>query len=63
MEEEVREILSSQLRAPKKSRDLYAEIRAIVEPIGGIELELPPRSPGREPPDFSNWELKGDDEE
>jgi plasmid stability protein len=29
---------------------LYAAIRKIVEPAGGIELEIPPREPMREPP-------------
>ncbi len=33
-------------------RNLFAEIRAIVEPIGGVELELPARTIGREPPTF-----------
>ena len=33
--------------------DLVAVIRALVEPFGGIELELPPREPMREPPGFS----------
>lgn len=33
-------------------RNLFAEIRSIVEPIGGIELELPARTIGREPPTF-----------
>jgi plasmid stability protein len=31
---------------------LYAAIRAYVEPFGGIDLELPPREPQRDPPDF-----------
>lgn len=30
-----------------------AAIREIFEPLGGVELELPTRGPGREPPDFS----------
>ncbi len=32
--------------------DLVDDIRARVEPLGGIELELPPRDPPRDPPDF-----------
>ena len=33
-------------------RNLYERIRAHVDPIGGIDLELPPREPGRDPPNF-----------
>ena len=32
--------------------NLYEAIRAIVEPLGGIELEPFPRQPVREPPNF-----------
>ena len=32
--------------------NLYDAIRRIVEPLGGIELDLPPREPIREPPKF-----------
>ncbi|MCL1926880.1 MAG: hypothetical protein FWF95_07080 [Syntrophorhabdaceae bacterium] len=56
MEEEVRNILRAAL-AVRKEEDsgaaLYAAIRARVEPLGGQELELPPREPMRDPPDFS----------
>jgi hypothetical protein len=33
--------------------DPWRAIRAIVDPIGGIELDISPRKPMREPPDFS----------
>lgn len=33
-------------------RNLYERIRAPVEPIGGIDLDLPPREPTRDPPRF-----------
>ncbi|MFZ1110396.1 MAG: plasmid stabilization protein [Rhodomicrobium sp.] len=33
--------------------NLAEAIRAIVEPLGGIELDIPPRAPAREPPDFA----------
>ncbi|MBI4724477.1 MAG: plasmid stabilization protein [Rhodomicrobium sp.] len=33
-------------------KNLYAAIRSIVEPLGGIDFELPPREPVREPPRF-----------
>lgn len=54
MEDEARDILRTALSAqPGSGSSLYDVIRAIAEPLGGIELELPPREPGREPPDFS----------
>lgn len=56
MEEEVRDILRDALAKPpvkgKTGRDLFNEIRALFEPLGGMELEIPPREPGREPPHF-----------
>lgn len=53
MEEEARSILRSALRAePLSGQSLVASIRAMVEPYGGIDLELPPREPQRDPPDF-----------
>ncbi len=36
-------------------QNLYTKIRTVVEPIGGIELELPPRTGVREPPTF-DWD-------
>lgn len=32
--------------------DLGAAIHALFKPFGGVELEIPPREPAREPPDF-----------
>lgn len=53
MEEEARSILRSALRAePLSGRSLVDSIRAMVEPYGGIDLELPPRELPRDPPDF-----------
>lgn len=62
MEEEARSILRSALLAEPKPKAgtaaaLVADIRALVEPFGGIELELPVREPMREPPDFSDGEF------
>ena len=37
---------------PATGGDLFRAIRARVAPLGGIELELPPREPIREPPRF-----------
>ncbi len=54
MEAEVRFILQSTFAradSPKKL-NLYERIRARIEPLGGVDLELPPRGPGREPPPF-----------
>ncbi|MGV8941188.1 MAG: FitA-like ribbon-helix-helix domain-containing protein [Cypionkella sp.] len=53
MEEEARSILRSALKAePLSGQSLVDSIRAMVEPYGGIELELPPRELQRDPPDF-----------
>ena len=53
MEAEARRILQTTLKgAPLSRRNLYDRIRARVEPIGGIDLELPPREPTRDPPRF-----------
>ena len=53
MEEEAREILRSALRnsAPAK-RNLTEAIRRRFAPLGGIELELPPRDAIRRAPEF-----------
>lgn len=56
MEEEAREILRNALSAVASSRDersMGEIIRDTFAPFGGVELEIPPRGPGREPPDFS----------
>jgi plasmid stability protein len=53
MEEEARCILRSALQAePLSGQSLLDSIREMVEPYGGIELELPVREPQRDPPDF-----------
>jgi antitoxin FitA len=53
MEEEARLVLSAALaKKPKRSMNLAESIRRLVAPLGGVELELPPREPVREPPDF-----------
>ncbi len=55
MEEEVRQIL---LKAANENRtrrvNLAEEIAAIVDPIGGFELDIPARGPPREPPRFDD---------
>lgn len=55
MEEEARSILRAALAnrvEDDSGASLYAAIRAHVEPFGGIDLDLPPREPQRDPPDF-----------
>ena len=53
MEQEVREILRTALAddsAPPEN--LGTALRSLFEPFGGVELDLPPRTPMREPPSF-----------
>ena len=53
MEQEARDILRAALYTEQSSgADLVRSIRARFAPLGGVELELPPREPMREPPDF-----------
>lgn len=54
MEEEAREILRvgvAEDDAPEMH--LVDRILARFGPLGGVDLEIPPREPTREPPDFS----------
>ncbi|MDE0044718.1 MAG: plasmid stabilization protein [bacterium] len=52
MEEEARLILRDAVGRKPRSRNLAEAIRARIAPLGGVDLELPPREPGREPPTF-----------
>lgn len=55
MEEEARRILANGLqtrRAP--AQNLADAIAALVDPIGGVELDLPSRPREREPPRFDS---------
>lgn len=55
MEAEARDILQDALGLLPPAvapGNLYEAIRAIVEPLGGIELESFPREPVRQPPRF-----------
>ena len=50
MEEEVRDILRAALnQEAAPPRNLAEAIRARFQPLGGVELELPPREAMREP--------------
>ena len=54
MEEEARIILREAVSDGKTGlRNLVEFTRECFAPLGGVELELPPRGPMREPPDFS----------
>ena len=53
-EEEVRIILRNTLNGGRAApRDLAKFTRECFVHLGGVELELPPRGPLQEPPDFS----------
>jgi antitoxin FitA len=53
MEDEARDILRAALSGgPARPRTLVESIRRRIESIGGIELQIPPREPMREPPNF-----------
>jgi plasmid stability protein len=55
MEAEARAILKEALAStqPASGATLVQSIRQRFAPLGGVELELPPRGPGRKPPDFA----------
>ena len=64
MEEEARQILKDELSDRYRSgAELVRAIREIVEPIGGIEFELPPREPIRDPPGFNEATSEDEKEE
>ena len=54
MQAELRAIITETVEAPTKPPEfnLYDRIRARVEPIGGVELDLSPRQLTRDPPIF-----------
>lgn len=52
MEEEVRQILRKAAGRAGRRQDLTSIIRSHFGPTNGVELELPSREPGREPPAF-----------
>jgi plasmid stability protein len=54
MEDEARDILRAALaREAKAPINLFDAIRRRVEPLGGVEIELPVREAMRDPPDFA----------
>jgi plasmid stability protein len=54
MEAEARRILVTALGSTKREpeRNLYERIHSRFAALGGVDLELPPREPVREPPRF-----------
>ena len=53
MEQEVRLILRDAVeREVVPEKGLGTAIHELFKPFGGVELELPPRTPMREPPSF-----------
>lgn len=52
MEEEARLILREAVGDEPEPKNLAAFIRECFAPYGGVEIELPPREPIREPPKF-----------
>ena len=52
MEEEVRRILRDAVERKEAPQNLAQALRARIAPLGGVDLEVPAREPGREPPSF-----------
>lgn len=57
MEEEIRRVLAFSVGIglegqPKNGADLIRRIRARFYPLGGVDLEVPPRGPARPLPDI-----------
>ena len=53
MEAEVRQILAEAVATdPEPRKGLGTRIHELFKPLGGVDLELPPREPMREPPTF-----------
>jgi antitoxin FitA len=54
MEEEARETLRAGLKSKTVARpNLATSIRRYIEPLGGVELALPPRQPVRRLPELT----------
>ena len=52
MEEEARLILRDAVGRKPSSRNLASIVRSHFGPNNGVDMELPPREPAREPPSF-----------
>ena len=56
MEDEARRIIEDAVGREGDRLNLAEAIHRLFAPLGGVDLELPPRRPIREPPDFSGPE-------
>ena len=52
MEEEARIILREAVEQESSEKGLGTAIHELFKPLGGVDLEIPPREPMREPPRF-----------
>ena len=52
MEEEARTILREAVEQEASEKGLGTAIHELFKPLGGVELEIPPRETMREPPRF-----------
>ncbi|MCY4571906.1 MAG: plasmid stabilization protein [Gemmatimonadetes bacterium] len=52
MEEEARVILREAVEREGSEKGLGTRLHELFRPFGGVELEIPPREPMREPPRF-----------
>ena len=53
MEEEAQIILREAVEREGRPKNLASAVRARFAPFGGVELDIPPRPPAREPPTFA----------
>ena len=52
MEAEARAILEQAADKQEPEEHLYLRVRRLVKKYGPMDLDIPPREPAREPPDF-----------
>ena len=52
MEEEARTILREAVEREVSKKGLGTAVHELFKPLGGVELEIPPREPMRDPPRF-----------
>ncbi len=52
MEEEARTILREAVEREDSEKGLGTKLHKLFKPLGGVDLEIPPREPMREPPRF-----------
>ena len=58
MEQEARDILRTALESDSMTeRNLGSAIHNLFHPLGGIDMEIPPREPMREPPTFDDSDV------